>query len=248
MSKSTQSGKLIVEGRTTAYEGCGKGPTSIVLLSGLGDKFDTWDPIIDQLTDRSYVFRYDRPGYGKSTAVHHGPEGRDGTFVASHLKACLDAADIKPPYVLVGHSMGGLYALCFAKMYQSLLSGLVLIDMRAPTFSAECAQRTDISSEPSWFLKLLFPHHMKSEIRGARAAEGQAAEPEELKDLPVTVIAAAAHGKEASGALSEVWQKTQRDFMDGLDHGRFVIAEQSGHYVHHDEPALVVEEVLRYCN
>ena len=60
----------------------------------------------------------------------------------------------------------------------------------------------------------------------------------------MTVIAAASHGKEANGALSDVWQKTQREFAGGLNHGRFVVAEQSGHYVHHDEPALVMDEVL----
>lgn len=89
---------------------------------------------------------------------------------------------------------------------------------------------------------------MKSEIRGAGAAECQAAEPEELTDLGVTVIAAASHSKEASGALSSVWQKTQRDFAERLDRGRFVVAEQSSHYVHHDESELVVEEVLRLCD
>lgn len=82
--------------------------------------------------------------------------------MASHLKACLENLGIAPPYVLVGHSIGGLYALSYAKVFANDVAGLVLLDMRAPTFSEAAERHKPGSSRPPWYLTMLFPHHMKS--------------------------------------------------------------------------------------
>lgn len=136
----------------------------MVLLSGLGDGLKIWNDIAVELSAHTGVFSYDRPGYGGSSDVFHGRDGCDGRYIATHLKTCLDAARIPPPYVLAGHLIGGLYALDFIAMYRTLVSGLVQMDSRMPAFSAECL-RQNISAEPPWYLKLLFPRRLKAKLQ-----------------------------------------------------------------------------------
>lgn len=207
----------------------------------------TWDGIAACLEPHVRFFSYDRPGYGDSSHLPDSKADRDGRFVASHLKACLDAADIPPPYILAGHSMGGLYALAFVKAYLERVSGLVLIDSRMPSFSSACLS-AGLSPEPHWFLRLLFPRQLKAEVKGATAAEQQAAGPENLHGLPVTAIVASRRDRGMSEAMFEIYKQIQIDFVRQAELGRVVIAEASGHYVHQDEPSLVTEEILRMAH
>ena len=204
----------------------------------------TWDGIASCLEPHVRIFSYDRPGYGGSSQVPSCKAGRDGRFVASHLKTCLDAAYIQPPYILVGHSMGGLYALAFVKAHLELVSGLVLIDSRMPAFSSACLS-AGLSPEPHWFFRLLFPRQMKAEVRGAIAAEQQAVRPENLHGLPVTAIVASRRDRGMSEAMFEIFKQVQIDFVHQAEFGRVVISESSGHYVHQEEPSLVIEEILQ---
>ena len=237
---------LTIDGQTTSFRYSGTGDATIVLISGLGDGMETWNSIADSLQEHARVFMYNRPSYGGSSRFLHGKEGRDGQFVASHLKSCLDAIGVKPPYNLVGHSMGGLYALAFARFYRDLLSGLVLIDGRMPAFSSICQER-GLSADPNWLIRLILPDRMKAEVRGARAAERHAALPEDLKGLPVTAIVAAKRDRGMSKALFDVFQQAQIGFIRRVTGGRMVLAENSGHYIHQDEPSLVIREILRNC-
>ena len=237
---------LTIEGQTTSFRYSGTGDATIVLISGLGDGMETWNSIADPLQEHVRVFMYNRPGYGGSSRVLHGKDGRDGRFVASHLKLCLDATGSTPPYNLVGHSMGGLYALAFARFYRDLLSGLLLIDGRMPTFSSICQER-GLSADPNWLVRLMLPGRMKAEVKGARGAERQAALPESLNGLPVTAIVATKRDRGMSKALFDVFQQAQLGFIRRVAGGRMVLAENSGHYIHQDEPSLVIREILRNC-
>ncbi|MCY6382657.1 alpha/beta fold hydrolase [Hoeflea prorocentri] len=235
---------LKIGDQTTACRTGGAGPSTVVLLSGLGEGMKTWDGIASSLESHVQIFTYDRPGYGGSSHPPDCKDSRDGRFVADHLKACLDAAEIQPPYILTGHSMGGLYALAFVKAHRELVSGLVLIDSRMPAFSSACLS-AGLSPEPRWFFKLLFPRQLKAEVRGAIAAEQQAARPEDLHGLPVTAIVASRRDKGMSEPMFEIFRQLQLDFVRQTELGRVVISESSGHYVHQEDPSLVTEEILR---
>ncbi len=103
----------------------GSGPT-VVVETGSGALALGWDEIAAELTSFCRVITYDRAGYGWSDAP---PNWRwTGENVASDLKALLDAADIAGPYVLVGHSLGGLYVRSFERAYPDDVAGLVLVD------------------------------------------------------------------------------------------------------------------------
>jgi len=103
----------------------GSGPPTLVLESGLGDQIRAWSLVMPELAAKTRTCAYDRAGLGFSDA-----SDRPGTSTnaADDLHALLQAADVQPPYVLVGHSLGGLYARLYASRFPQEVVGLVLVD------------------------------------------------------------------------------------------------------------------------
>jgi pimeloyl-ACP methyl ester carboxylesterase len=89
----------------------------------------TWQQIQPLLAKSTRVVSYDRPGLGWSDA---GPEPRTATRIVDELHDLLAEAKIPPPYVLVGHSFGGLTMPLFAARYPDEVCGVVLVDPVAP--------------------------------------------------------------------------------------------------------------------
>lgn len=103
----------------------GSGSPTILLESGLGDGAETWRNIQDQLARTTRVCAYDRAGYGASTP---GPLPRDAAALATDLELLVDSAKLKPPYVVVAHSLGGVSARLFAARRLRQIAGVVMIE------------------------------------------------------------------------------------------------------------------------
>jgi pimeloyl-ACP methyl ester carboxylesterase len=107
------------------FEKRNKTTPAIVFENGMGMGYGTWDTVIDKLSKSAPVFAYNRLGVETSEKVFQMPTVK---LVADNLKTLLSSLNIAPPYIIVGHSMGGLYARGFAGLYPSDVAGLVLID------------------------------------------------------------------------------------------------------------------------
>ncbi|MBB5190631.1 pimeloyl-ACP methyl ester carboxylesterase [Silvimonas terrae] len=119
----------VVDGSKVAWSLSGKGQPVVVLQSGLGDDRNAWATVFAALAAHYPVFAYDRPGYGASQSK---PGPRDPCTIAVELHQLLHAAGVSPPYVLVGHSIGGLYQYAYARLYPDEVAGLVLVDATHP--------------------------------------------------------------------------------------------------------------------
>lgn len=105
-----------------------RGPV-IVFENGARMTLDTWTAVAEAMSRDVTVFAHNRAGYGRSEAAD-GP--RSGEAVVTELRALLAAKGLKPPYVLVGHSLGGLYMQWFARRYPQEVQSLVLVDSLYP--------------------------------------------------------------------------------------------------------------------
>lgn len=102
---------------------------TVVFENGLGGTLDWWAKVFPEVARDSTAFAYNRPGYGASAP---SPAPRDGGHIVDELRAALRARGLAPPYVLVGHSLGGLYMQLFARRYPEEVRGLVLVDSTHP--------------------------------------------------------------------------------------------------------------------
>jgi pimeloyl-ACP methyl ester carboxylesterase len=109
-------------------------PTAI-LEHGLGADYGVWESVLTGLEPTDRVCAYDRAGeFGMSKL----PDGfRTTDDQVTDLHALLEGAGIKPPYVLVGHSIGGWNNLVYAQRFPAEVVGVVFVDVRPPAASAE---------------------------------------------------------------------------------------------------------------
>lgn len=97
----------------------------IIFENGMGVDLGNWNKVIDHIAAFAPVFAYDRAGIGKSDKVFKMPTVK---VVAENLHNILKTLKIAPPYILVGHSLGGVYVRGFAGLYPDEISGLVFVD------------------------------------------------------------------------------------------------------------------------
>jgi pimeloyl-ACP methyl ester carboxylesterase len=101
----------------------------VVIEAGWGDGSAMWSWVQPEVAKTTRVCTYDRAGMGYSEA---GPLPRNAAQFAKELHTLLQQADIPGPYVLVGHSFGGLSVRVFAHDYPAEVAGVVLIDSMSP--------------------------------------------------------------------------------------------------------------------
>ena len=123
-------GQLVnVNGRKMHIDCIGTGTPTVILDSGLGDGFLSWSKVQPEIARFTRVCSYDRAGVGYSDP---SSEPRTSKVIAQELHALLQAAAIGPPYVTVGHSMGGYNVRAFTSAYRSEIVGMVLVDSSHP--------------------------------------------------------------------------------------------------------------------
>jgi pimeloyl-ACP methyl ester carboxylesterase len=103
----------------------GRGAPTVLLESGFGADSTAWSKVQPQLARVTRVCAYDRAGYGDSDP---GPLPRDGAAITRDLNEALHVAGIKGPFIVVGHSSGGLYARLFAARRPADVQGIILLD------------------------------------------------------------------------------------------------------------------------
>ena len=104
---------------------------AVILEGGFGTGIASWSTVQREIAKFAQVVSYDRAGLGQSDP---GPKPRDAKQIATELHLALQKAGIKPPYVLVGHSLGGPLVRVFASMYPTEVAGLVLVDPAQEAF------------------------------------------------------------------------------------------------------------------
>lgn len=196
---------------------------SIVFENGLRATVDGWDKVIDSLVPDASIFAYNRPGYGNSQETD---TARDGATIVEELRQTLRHKGLAPPYILVGHSLGGLYMQLFAKRYPQEVSGLVLVDPLLPGVVKKSEEF------PVWTRgakRLFFSSTVNKEIDAIHQTSEQ-----------VLSLASTAVGVDF-GAFNKD-QKT-RELVSGLYPKAKRIVVDSDHQVQRQNPADVVNAI-----
>ena len=242
----------------------GKGTPAIVIDAGITDQLDKLRPLQDRLAQATSVITYNRAGYGKSEP---GPLPRGGAREADELKALLDKASVPGPYVLVGHSLGAVNVMLFASRHPKDVAGMVLLDppplsfilgqdykelgAMAERMTAQweaIADSAATSADPqdkarSAFFRMIASEHREMFGETGRLAGGITT----LGDIPLVVMAAG-KANPAFGPIAEEYQKywieQSRALAAKSTSGKFIIAEQSSHYLYLDVPELVAENII----
>ena len=132
----------LADGRRLYLDCRGSGSPTVLLEAGHRNWSPAWTLVQPQVAQFTRVCSYDRAGLGLSDS---GPRPRTAHAAATDLTQLLHQAAIPPPYVLVGHSAGGMYSRVFTDLHRDQVAGLVLVDTDVPTDSED---RAKIGSAP----------------------------------------------------------------------------------------------------
>jgi pimeloyl-ACP methyl ester carboxylesterase len=129
-STAAMPGRLFDVGGYRLHLSCiGTGTPTVILESGLGGSSPLWSRIATATASTTRICSYDRAGTGWSDSA---PGPRDSVAIAADLHRLLAVAGEAGPYVLVGHSTGGIYAMTYASRYPEQVAGMVLLDSASP--------------------------------------------------------------------------------------------------------------------
>lgn len=117
--------RVDIGGRHINLRCSGSGKPAVILLSGASSWSHVWYRAQPQIAQRTRVCAFDRASFGFSDPA---PQPQVLADTVSDLHAALQAADVTGPYVLVGHSLGGLEARLFAQRWPAEVNGMVLLD------------------------------------------------------------------------------------------------------------------------
>jgi pimeloyl-ACP methyl ester carboxylesterase len=210
--------------------GCA-GPV-VVFEAGLRSDMCGWEEVARPLAAFARVVLYDRPGIGRS-GPRRGIEVLLASTVADELLACLHAIDMPPPYLLVGHSLGGFYMQAFARTYPRETAAVVLIDSASPLEPPGVFGST-VPPEPGSI--------MAAEEAGfAPSAAAMLAGPP-FPPVPLIVLVATDHGVTSDREV--LWQEVQKQTAALSPKGRLKVVQGTGHFIQKDRPQVVIEAVL----
>jgi len=209
------------------------GPT-VVFEAGLGNDSTTWRSVVGPIATFAKAVLYDRPGLGKSLPMLNTRSPVMADQIATSLHALLNVAGIAPPYILVGHSRGGLYVQMFARKYPKKVSGVVLLDSSSTDAPNELKTRARLEPGTAAYL----------EQEGIPESNRQVVAAGPFPDVPLEVIAATDHGP-----FYKEWEPTLMRLQQRLatlsPQSTFMVADGSGHDVQIDRPETVIDAVRR---
>ncbi len=243
----------------------GNGPLTVILDSGLSDTWLHWNKVQPQVAQFTRVCSYDRAGLGWSDP---SPRPRTSRVIAEELHGLLQKAQVPPPYVLVGHSMGGLNVRAYANMYPSEVRGMVLVDAAHPEQYQRLPQGPNPWTESILWQKRLMifgiPRLLDWCGQGMEEAQpafraydctvqqkrGWFAEEDSVPESRRQVASAGSLGEmplivlshDPTGAQQfEVpWAQMQDELARLSSRGVRRIAQGSGHHVHRERPDMVI--------
>lgn len=211
---------------------------TVVFENGLGGRIEGWAKVFPEVAREASAFVYNRPGYGNSDPIS---SPRDGTHVVDELRLLLKRKGLNPPYVLVGHSVGGLYMQLFARRYPEETSALILVDSTHP---AQFKGKGSPQNWPIWFRMLfgLATSAVEKEEFDAIDATGETV----LSLPPFTgkpvIVLSALEPMKAKSELADDANEKRQDFIR-LYPGAKQIWVDSGHVIPLEKPEIVISTI-----
>ena len=186
MKHLPKSHATLIDKQVFRFSKSGQGSPSIVLLAGAGGPLDSWYKLYPEIEQLGTVFAYDRPGVGGSAKPR---EPQYGETVVAQLRQLLLAAEVKPPFVVVGHSFGGLHANLFAREFADEVCGVMFLEATAPEDVAGMKRHQPrLQRALVGLLDRLSPRDVNDEIRNEAETVKDILDAPAFPVVPVTVV------------------------------------------------------------
>jgi pimeloyl-ACP methyl ester carboxylesterase len=245
------TGRFDIGARKLFLRCSGSGSPTVVFSGGVSED---WAPLQNRVARFTRACSYD-PANGLWGQSDPAPTPRTAKDIVGDLHALLRAARVPAPYVLAGHSDGGLFAQYYAARHPEQVKGLVLIDAVSSQYHPR---------RIALYKKLLPPKQFEQWLRLARALPPAIVDPTQhdmqtseaqvraalaahpLRPMPLFVLT---HGHPDDPAArfigpdERLWRNLQDELAALTPHSKHLIARHSGHDIQEDQPQLVLRAI-----
>jgi mycothiol synthase len=215
----------------------GTGSPTVIFDAGGDSDSLVWRHVLPRIAKFAHVLAFDRAGLGRSEP---GPLPRTARDAVDDLQSALAAASVPGPYVLVGHSGGGINARLFVSLHPTDIAGIVLVDSPHEDMLEEWRS---VLPPDTWEQ---FVKHASYEGGDYTASRSQIKTAPPLPDVPLVVLTAR-HGDYPYGwpraALDAIRVRLQGEIVRLVSDGQQHLVEQTGHAIHQDRPEIVVAAI-----
>jgi pimeloyl-ACP methyl ester carboxylesterase len=220
----------------------GHGPVTIVFEAGLGDTGKVWRSVQASVADHcARTVSYTRRGYGIGSNASDGP--RDAERIVAELRWRLAASGLSPPYVLVGHSLGGLYMQYFARRYPEEVQGLVLVDSMHSKQLGRVKAKTPGVYRMMNVVTVVMGGAMRREFVGIPATSAEIEALPEAFKVPTIVLSSTRPAAGEKPEFRALLAQLQIELADSYAARRHDFVPDSGHYIQRDQPQVVINAV-----
>jgi pimeloyl-ACP methyl ester carboxylesterase len=211
----TINGKIDIGGYGLNVNCYGKGKPTVIFESGLGNYSGTWGLVQPEISKIARTFSYDRAGLGYSDPpVSDLP--RTSLDQVHELHTLLEKANVKGPYIIVAHSIGGYNARLFASTYPEEVSGIVFVD------SSPSNMFDGFDKENSGYIaKLAIAEHNLDVIESANQVK-EITKKDLLRNTPIIVLSSLNSPFE----LTKLSKRSKLILVDGCGHSIQIEKEQ----------------------
>ena len=226
----------------------GAGPYTVIFESGFASPMAVWQKIAPEIGKTSKVLMYSRAGTGKSDPR---PEPRTPANISLEFEHMIEAAQLKPPFILVGHSYGGYLIRLYAARHPDKVAGLVFVDASVERMDSELKKIDAVRvAQDQAKLAAMMPPRLQAELKlvdeafAAASLQGAPA----LPDVPAVVLTSTRVEPKAeflgeTAAGKNLWRTLHEQLFRQFAHGSHVVTSISGHNIHREEPELVIAAI-----
>jgi len=216
----------------------GTGAVTVVFESGLGDTGKVWHSVQSSVANRcAKTVSYTRHGYGMGNSA----DGlRDAERIVAELRLRLTESGASPPYVLVGHSLGGLYMQYFARRYPMDVRGLVLVDSMHWDQLNRVKAATPGVYRMTNVLTFLMGGTMRREFVGIPSTAAEIEVLPQASNVPTIVLSSTQPATGETPAFRTLAARLQNEIAATYVARRHDFVLDSGHYIQRDQPQAVI--------
>ncbi|MGE0553631.1 MAG: alpha/beta fold hydrolase [Gemmatimonadales bacterium] len=232
-----------VVGEEIEYLLAGDGPPTVVLVNGSGGPIEGWHKVFEPLSGFARVFAYNRPGIGRS-AKPSVPQV--GSRMVESLRETLRAGGLAPPYLLVGHSLGGLVVNLFARRHPDEVAAVVFLDAATPEdVGVMPKHETWLQRVLGGLLRRIAPPNPNAETEHVSATVEELARAPAFPAVPLVVVTGGKPAMRWATAAEAVAARAahQRALAGLSPSGKQIVAAKSGHFPQLSEPEVVVSAI-----
>ena len=217
----------------------GQGSPAVIFEGGFGTGIASWSTVQKDVAAFTQTVSYDRAGLGQSDL---GPKPRSAKQIATELHTALEKSGIKPPYVMVGHSFGGIYVRVFADMYPKEVVGMVLIDPSQESFNDWLSKNEPDRLKAAQSNIAKAGEGVQAEFAAVDTSYSQARTAKVPGGIPVTLLSAT-EDENMPAEARKVWIEKHKEWLATVPGSKHIVVEKGIHFIQAQQPALVIEAI-----